>query len=433
MSTAPLPRYYDAIETAPRAEIERVQQERLLEQIAYVYEKSPLVRATWEQAGVTPSQIRSTADFTALAPFIDKDSLRAYRDTHDDPFGGVLCTQFKELSCVGSSSGTTGDPTLFAERWEAPGEWTMHPRDYWGLGLRPGDLVTEINVVMRGLGRNSFADLNVVPLCFNHDAAELARFAEWSLRYRPAFLFHLSTPIIYGLERLEQEQGVDLRDVFSSYKACIFGGELLGERAQGLIRRWGVPMYQFSSLGDSGTVFECSARDGFHAWEDLALVEVLDPETGAPVPEGVRGELVVTNLVDRTDPLIRYRSGDLVRYTRTPCACGRTHMRIWLAGRAGDEAVVGERSILPRDVWAAIESVPETAAGLFQIIRPQRVLTELRLRVGYDGTPDRADLTRRVADAVEAAIGIRPVVELEANSELVKLGPPHKIPRVAKK
>ena len=202
--------------------------------------------------------------------------------------------------------------------------------------------------------------------------------------------------------------------------------------ATGLIGRWGLPLYQFSSLGDSGTVFECSERDGFHAWEDLALVEVLDPETGSAVPEGGRGELVVTNLVDHTDPLIRYRSGDLVRYTREPCGCGRTHMRIWLVGRAGDEAVVGERSILPRDVWPAIEQVEETAAGMFQIVRPQRLMPELRLRVGYDGQPDLGDLARRVADAVERHLGLRPNVELVPNSELIKLGPPHKIPRVAK-
>lgn len=433
MSTAFTSPYYDPIETASRADIERVQRERLQQQVAHVYEHSPLIREVWREAGVTPDQIGSIADFTARAPFIDKDTLRSFRDRHNDPFGGVLCSEFNRLTCVGSSSGTTGDPTLFAERWELPGEWTMHARDYWGLGLRPGDMVAEICVVTRGVSRFACFNLNVIPLFFSHDPAELERFAEWSLRYRPTFLFHLSTPLIYGLERLEKERGIDLRDVFSSYKACIFGGELLGERGRGLIERWGVPMYQFSSLGDSGTVFECSALDGFHCWEDLALVEVLDPESGEPVAEGGRGEMVVTNLVDHTDPLIRYRSGDLVRYTREPCRCGRTHMRIWLAGRAGDEAVVEGQSILPRDVWPAIEQVEETSAAMFQIIRPQRVMPQLRLRVGYDGRPDLADLEKRVADAVEGQTGLRPAVELVPNSELIKLGPPHKIPRVAKK
>jgi phenylacetate-CoA ligase len=88
--------------------------------------------------------------------------------------------------------------------------------------------------------------------------------------------------------------------------------------------------------------------------------------------------------------------------------------------------------VLPRDIWSAIEDVPETAAGLFQIIRPVRDMDELKLRVGYEGAPDLAAVERAVQDAVEGAIGIRPVVLLTPNAEIVKLGPPHKIPRTAK-
>ena len=288
--------YYDPIETAPRSEIARLQQERLLEQVNHVYAHSPLVRSVWDAAGIRPEMISSVEEFCARAPFIDKDALRNYRDTHNDPFGGVLCCNIEDLTNIGSSSGTTGDPTLFADCLGRVGEWTMNPRDYWGLGLRPGEVVAEFGIITRGLVRFSFTDLNVTSLVFDHDPAELERFAAWSLEYRPTFLFHLSTPIIYGLEMLEKVKKVDLRDVFSSYKACIFGGELLGDRAMGLIERWGVPMYQFSSLGDSGTIFECSAKDGFHAWEDLALVEVLDPDGDQPVAVGERGELVVTSM-----------------------------------------------------------------------------------------------------------------------------------------
>lgn len=427
-------RYFEAIETASREEIERVQQERLLDQIAYVYERSPLIRQTWQAAGVSPGDIRSTADFQARAPFIDKDSLRRYRDDHDDPFGGVLCTDLKNVACIGSSSGTTGDPTLFAAQWDVLGEWTnsFQIRDYWGLGLRPGDYVAEFQIVMRGPGRRLFHEMNATTIHFSHDPSELERFVEWSLKFRPSFLFHLSTPLIYGLERIERETGADLKDVFSSYKTCIYGGELLGPHARALLERWNVPMYEFGSLGDCGTITQCTAKDGFHAWEDLVLVEILDPETQQPVPGGGRGELVVSALTDPTAPLIRYRSGDFVQYTRQPCSCGRTHMRLWVIGRLGDEVLVEGRAILPRDVWPAIESVDETAAGFFQIIRPQRAMERLRLRVGYDGKPDLQALKVRVADAVERHLGSRPDIELEPNSELIKLGPPHKIPRVVK-
>ena len=150
------------------------------------------------------------------------------------------------------------------------------------------------------------------------------------------------------------------------------------------------------------------------------------------MPSGGRGEMVCTALVDKVDPLIRFRSGDLVRWTNEKCACGRTHARYWPLGRAGDELLVNGRSVMPTDIWTAVESVPETASGLFQIIRPQREVSELKLRVGYDGNPAMDDLKRRLADAVEKNTGLRPSVELMPNTEIVKFGPPHKIPRTAK-
>ena len=170
--------YYDPIETAPRSEIARVQQQRLMEQIRHVYAHSPLVKSVWETAGVTPDMIDSVEAFCARVPFIDKDTLRDFRDRNNDPFGGVLCTNLSEVTNIGSSSGTTGDPTLFAERQGHVGEWVMSPRDYWGLGARPSDVVTEMNILMRGLGRYSFSDLNVTSLFFDHDPAELERFAQ---------------------------------------------------------------------------------------------------------------------------------------------------------------------------------------------------------------------------------------------------------------
>jgi phenylacetate-CoA ligase len=223
-----------------------------------------------------------------------------------------------------------------------------------------------------------------------------------------------------------------MRDVFSSYRGVIYGGEPLSRHNRALVERWNISLFEFTSLGDCGTAWECQARDGFHAWEDLALFEVIDPETGEQAPSGGRGEMVITALADQVDPLIRFRSGDLVRWTNERCTCGRTHARFWPLGRTGDELLVNGRSVVPTDVWPAIESVPETAAGLFQIIRPQRETAELKLRVGYEGEPDLADLNVRVADAVEAAIGLRPALEFMPNSEIVKFGPPHKIPRTAK-
>jgi phenylacetate-CoA ligase len=425
-------RYFDPVEVLPRDQLLKLQEQRLLEQIAYVTEHSPLVKQVWGDAGVTAADIRSLEDFKAKVPFTDKDSLRHFRDATGDKYGGVLCVAESEVDLVGTSSGTTGDPTIFGESWSAPGDYLFSPREVWELQLRPGDYFTDCGHTLRSVGRLYFQDMGAIPIFFDHDASDLPHFVAWSIKYRPTWMFHLSSPLIYGLARLEAETGVDLKDVFSSYKAVIYGGEPMGKQARSLVERWGVPVYEFTSLGDSGTGWECREKTGFHAWEDLVVFEVIDPETGEQVPSGGRGEMVVTNMVDRVDPLIRFRSSDFVEWTEETCGCGRTHARFWPLGRVGDELVVAGRSVMPRDVWDAIEAVPETASGLFQIIRPQREVEVLKLRVGYEGSPDLADLERRVADSVEQAIGVRPQIEFTPNSEIIKLGPPHKIPRTAK-
>ena len=425
-------RYFDPIEIAPREQIEALQEKRLLEQVAYVAEHSKLVREIWGDAGVKVADIKSVADYKRLVPMFDKDALRAYRDTKKDPFGGVVCPDLSSVTLIGTSGGTTGDPTLFAERYTDPGCYIFTPRELWELGVRPGDYMAYVDAVMRSVGRTAFQDLGAITLLIDHDPRDLRRFVEWSLKYRPKTMFLMSSVLIYGLTQYQRETGVDMRDVFSSYTSVMYGGEPLGKKSQALMDQWNVPLYQMTSLGDAGTSWECRSRDGFHAWEDLVLLEVIDPETGEPTPDGERGEMVVTSLCDRTDPLIRFRSGDLVRWTKARCSCGRTHARFWTLGRASDEARVLGRSILPVDVWDAVESVAETSAGLFQIIRPQRDMDELKLRVGYDGTPDLTMVAGKVADAVEASVGVRPKVELMPDSELVKLGPYHKIPRTAK-
>jgi phenylacetate-CoA ligase len=425
-------RYFDSVETAPRHEIEARQWARLREQVQHTFARSPLVRREWEKAGLSPDDIRSIDDFKARAPFIDKAAIQAFRAETGDPMGGVLAGDLSEVALYGTSSGTTGDPTMFAESWTARGEMIFTPRDIWETGLRPGDHLIDVQMVIRSIGRLYFQDMGATPIFFHHDASDVARMLSACVRYRPTWMFHISSPLIYALERMEAETKVDLRDAFSSFRGVIYGGEPMGRHNRDLMERWGVPVFEFTSLGDCGTAWECQARDGFHAWEDLVLFEVIDPVSGAPVESGGRGEMVCTALVDKVDPLIRYRSGDLVRWTNEKCACGRTHARYWPLGRVGDETLVNGRSVMPTDVWTAIESVPETAAGLFQIIRPQRDLSELKLRVGYDGQPELNDLAARVAKAVEAATGIRPNVELMPNTEILKFGPPHKIPRTTR-
>ncbi len=432
-------RYFDAeIETIPRSELEAIQEERILELVPWAYENSALYRQVWSEAGVHPRDIKSTADFKERIPFINKDTVRAFRDAHHDPFGGLLCVDASELSAVNSTSGTTGDPTLVAEQWGNRSRGASSPiaRDIWSMGIRPGDFFVIMLFTFRG-PTYSFAHLvGATPLIVDHSPTEWDRFFDLVDRYRPTGMYTLSQPLMNSLWPYEQ-QGVDLTELFSSFKTVVFAGEPLGQRAAAQVKRFRIPLFEHSAAGDVGAAFECPAHNGLHVWEDYGLYECIDPEATSPadavaVVDGGVGELVATNLDQVAMPLIRYRSDDLDRFTRAPCTCGRTHARLWTLGRKGDETVVGDRSVLPRDVWAGVEAIDECAFGLFQIIRPQRRVDALRLRVGYAGTPNLADLAERVRQSVASTAGVEPEVELVPNEELMKLGPPHKIPRVAK-
>jgi phenylacetate-CoA ligase len=421
------------IETLPRAQIESLQEEKILQLVPYAYERSALTRETWDEAGVHPRDIRSLDDFLERAPFVSKDAIRAFRDRRGDPYGGLLCIPENELTAVNSTSGTTGDPTLVPERWEKAERESTISRDFWEMGVRPGDYFTGMLFTFRGPFYASIQAIGAIPILIDHSPLELPRFARLSLELRPTGMYTLSNVLVSALAQSASTLDVDIKDVFSSYRGCVFGGEPLGSRVAAQIEQWGIEMFEHTAVGDAGAATECREHDGCHYWEDAILVEHLDPNGRDSAADGERGELVVTGLDNRVAPLVRYRTDDLVRVTREPCACGRTHGRQWPLGRKGDEVVVAGRSVLPRDVWAAVEAVDETCMGLFQMIRPQREVDRLRLRVGHDGTcANEPELRDRVAAAVGDAMGIEVDVDLVRNEELLRLGPPHKIPRVAR-
>lgn len=245
----------------------------------------------------------------------------------------------------------------------------------------------------------------------------------------------MSTPMVMALEEYQKEHGVDLNDVFSSYGGAVFGGEAPPPKVKRLLDSWGLDMYETTNVGDVIGGIDCSAHAGFHTWEDLVLVECLDPDGETPVADGERGELVVTSLQDDAAPLVRYRTDDLVTFTTEPCVCGRTHGRIKVLGRKGDELIIDGKSILPRNINPIVDCIPETESVLYQVIKTSREMDVLRIRIGYNPkaltrTLDelREFLRRQIAEALEVPVE----VELTLNAELLKLGPPHKIPRVTK-
>jgi phenylacetate-CoA ligase len=427
--------YFSPVETTPRERLEELQLELLLDLLPYAYEHAPVIREAWDAAGVTPREVKSLDDFRERVPFVDKDALRRFRDERGDPFGGLCALPPAELTAINSTSGTTGDPTLVPEKWGGGGTPAVITRDFWGMGVRPGDHVALVLFTFRGPTYGLFQGLGTVPLLFDFDPSEMARLCELSLRYRPSALYNFGSVLIHAVRDACESGRIDPADVFSSYKGVVFAGEPLGPRARALAQEWGVELFEHTGVGDVTAAFECTMHDGLHFWEDTAFVECVEPDGRTPVADGERGELVATTLFNRTAPLVRYRSDDIVRVTRRQCACGRTHARLWPIGRKGDEIVVQGKSVLPVDLWAAIESVEACAMGLFQVVRAAPQTDVLRLRVGYAPAWEAKleTVEEEVRGAVEGVTGLVPEVELVPDAALLRLGPPHKIPRVAKR
>jgi phenylacetate-CoA ligase len=257
--------------------------------------------------------------------------------------------------------------------------------------------------------------------------------------YRPAYL-QMMYPQMVELERIADR--TDLKEAFSSLKGASCAGQPLSRRMKDRIRNdWGIDVYEYTSAADTGTAWECREHDGFHLWEDTVLAECVDIDGSEPgaawrdVPGDHLGELVATDLDNRAAPLIRYRSEDLVRLSRDRCGCGRTHARMWVGGRRGDETLVHGRSVALRDIWQAVEDQPETVSGVFQIVRAQREVDQLRVRVGYDPelTADVEELTGRLRAAVRERTGVEPVLEMRTEEDLMQtITSVAKFPRVVK-
>ncbi len=429
------PEFFDPIESASREHLDQLQEGALVAMCEHAYRAAPLVGALWKQRGVGPGDIRTIQDFIDKAPIFDKDDIRRFRDQYGDPLGGMTPIMPGETVSIGTTSGTTGDPTP-VPNWYRTGSEEAYMRDHWHIGLRPGDYLTWSMFTFRGGHRRRLhAEYDVTEICFALTPQDMPRLVEASRRWRPTSWAMVSNPVLLWLENYFERTGEDPVDVFSSYKGAIFGGEPLGARLKKLTSSWGLELYETTSLGEVAGATMCRAHDGFHAYEDLAFIETVDPVTRAPVADGDIGELVVTTLNDRLTPLIRYATGDLVRIKRGLCSCGRQHARYDLLGRATDQIVVLGRSILPREIMELVELHSETRASLFQIVRTAREMDVLKLRVGYDmGRLEVSleSLSARLRDHLAAALEIPIRIELIDEQELLKLGPPHKIPRVTK-
>lgn len=423
------------IETLDRASLDALQLTKIRALVHNAYEHSSLYRQRWDSAGVRPETLDSIESFRAHTPLLTKKDLVDFRDQHGDPYCGLLCVDPTLVNNIGTSSGTTAEPMPLVELVDGAPPFASTVRDMWGAGLRPGDRVLHCFATQRGPQERVYHRIGCIPMMVN-----MRMGADWTVVFKmiqdhqPTHIYLLGF-MIAELSRLSRDY--DLKKIFAPIKVAVVTGEPLGARMRAKMQNeWGLHLFEVTGTADIGVAWDCPAHDGFHIWDDYVYAECLDPRTGQPVPDGQPGELVCSALANLAWPLIRYRSGDLVRMTHEPCRCGRTHSRFYLLGRISDQLQVAGVSILPTQLWQIIEQVDQTATAVFQIVHSGAAdVTQLVLRIGYESLEGlsvqelNAILSRRIQDGT----GLAPRIQLLPAADLLASSPSGiKLPRVVK-
>ncbi len=402
------PGLHPEVEAMPRERLEALQLQRLQTSVRNAWEHVPWQRARLRAAGlVDPRDLHGLAELPHL-PFMLKSDLRDHY-----PFG-LFARPVAALARLHASSGTTGKPTVVGCTRADLDTWAeLMARTLHCAGARPGDVIHNAygyGLFTGGLGAHYGAERLggvVVPVSGGATERQVALIMDFGARVLCA------TPS-YALAIAEaaEQQGVDLRK--SALRVGVFGAEPWSEALRREIEsRLGlqaIDNYGLSEIMGPGVAVECPQQDGLHGWEDHFLFEVIDPDTRQPVAEGQAGELVISTLSRQALPMLRYRTRDITRLTKAPCACGRTHLRLLrVAGRSDDMLIVRGVNVYPSQIEAVLVGRPGIAPHYQLVLQRHGALDQVRLELEALPAVAQADYARLAADAahhVKSLVGI---------------------------
>jgi phenylacetate-CoA ligase len=408
-------------ETMTREQIEALQVERLRETAARCM-KNPIYKKRLEEAGVTPESITSVADIRRI-PFTTKSDLR---DNY--PFG-LSCVPLRDCVRLHSSSGTTGNPTVILHTQNDLDEWANQvARNLWMVGLRPDDVFQNSSgygMFTGGLGFQYGAErlgMLTVPAAAGNSLRQIKFMRDFGTT-----ALHAVPSYVTRLYEVMQEQGVDPRKD-TKLKVLAIGAEPHSEEQRQRIQNMlGVKAYNsfgMSEMCGPGVGFECKEQNGLHFWEDYYIVEIVDPETLEPVPDGEIGELVLTSIKREAMPLLRYRTRDLTRVLGRTCPCGRNHIRIdRMKGRSDDMMVLRGVNIFPIQIEKILMNFKELASNYLITLTTDQdndnMTVEVELEELFTDDYGRLEsLRKEVTRQLKDEILLTPIVKLVPKGSL---------------
>lgn len=370
----------EEMETMPRADLARLQGERLHKMLTRIYNKVPFYKQKLDEAGIKPDSIKSAEDIVRL-PFTYKNDLR---DNY--PFG-LFTVPMDEVIRLHASSGTTGKPTVVGYTRNDLQTWAeVCARCFALSGAEPGEMFQNAygyGLFTGGLGMHYGAELmglTVIPVSGGNTSRQvllLQDFGPHAMACTPSYALTLADVLL--------EQNISLDEL--NLKVFILGAEPwtveMREELEAKLRVNAVNIYGLSEIIGPGVSNECvEAKDGSHVFEDHFLTEVIDPQTGDPLADGEVGELVFTTLTKEALPLLRYRTGDLASINREPCICGRTHARMsQIVGRVDDMLIIRGVNVFPSQIEAALMGVDNITAHHRIIVDRENHLDTIKVEV----------------------------------------------------
>ena len=394
----------------PRAELEKLQLEKLKHITKYCYDNVPLYKRKFDEAGFDCTKIKALSDIQYI-PYTTKSD---FRDNY--PFG-MFATPLKNVTRLHASSGTTGKQTVVG--------YTAHDIDVWAecaaraltnIGGTKDDYVQVCygyGLFTGGLGMHYGTEklgATVIPASAGNSLRQLEMFRDFGTS-----IICMTPSYAISLIELMHEKGFKKEDF--NLKAGLFGAEPWTDEMRKQIEDGlGINAYDIYGLSEvmgPSVSAECQYKCGMHICEDHFIAEVIDPDTLEVLPAGQQGELVFTCITKEALPLIRYRTRDIATLIYDKCECGRTHIRMLKPqGRTDDMLIIRGVNVFPSQIESALLSVDEKATNYLLVVDRVNNLDTLEIQLETrpdmfgDGVKTLENYTKRVKTAIDSAIGV---------------------------
>lgn len=416
--------WQEELETLPRPKLEQLQLQKFRTSISQAM-KSPGYSRLYREKGLSSDTLQSLSDVRKL-PFTTKKDLREHY-----PYN-LLSLPKEEVVRMHCTSGTTGNPVAVLYSRHDLHSWAnLVARSLYAVGTRAGDVFQNSSgygLFTGGLGFQNGAELLgciTIPAGSGNSKRQIKLMRDFGttcLHAVPSYLGRL-----YGVFRelgLDPQQDTALQRLF-------IGAEPHSEETRGRIQEmYGCKAYNsfgMTEMNGPGVAFECECQTGMHVWEDCYFMEIVDPETLEPRPDGEIGELVLTTLDREAMPIIRYRTRDLTRIIAEPCACGRTARRIdRIQGRSDDMFIIKGCNVFPIQIERILMKISEIGSDYLIVLDSNElgdfmtIQAELKPESFSDEYKSLERLRKKIASDIRDEVQVTPVVNLVAPGALPK-------------